>query len=230
MNYHEPEIGRAAVQVLEALGYQVILANSGCCMRPAISNGLLRTALPAAETVVERLHQFVSQGLKIVGCEPSCVSAIKEDYPDFVRDHEKAKTVAESFLLIEDFVLQHLEQKGLPANRQNFNAAILYHGHCHHKALFGTSNSKAALTKMTNCTVQEIDSGCCGMAGAFGYEKRHYDISMKMGERRLFPAVRAASNEHRLVANGFSCRHQIEHATGRQARHAIQILAEAMVS
>jgi FAD/FMN-containing dehydrogenase/Fe-S oxidoreductase len=230
MNYHEPEIGHAAVHVLEALGYQIILANAGCCMRPAISNGLLRTALPAAETVVERLHQFVSQGLKIVGCEPSCVSAIKEDYPDFVRDHEKAKTVAESFLLIEDFVLQHLEQKGLPANRQNFNAAILYHGHCHHKALFGTSNSKAALTKMTNCTVQEIDSGCCGMAGAFGYEKRHYDISMKMGERRLFPAVRAASNEHRLVANGFSCRHQIEHATGRQARHAIQILAEAMVS
>ncbi len=226
MNYHEPEIGQAAVHVLEALGYQVALANAGCCMRPAISSGVLRTALPRAEKVVERLHRFVSQGHKIVGCEPSCVSAIKEDYPDFVRDHEKAKTVAANFLLIEDFVLQHIEQKGLPANRQNFNAAILYHGHCHHKALFGTSNSKAALTKMTNCTVQEIDSGCCGMAGAFGYEKRHYDISMKIGARRLFPAVHAADNEQRIVANGFSCRHQIEHATGRKTQHTIQILAE----
>jgi len=228
MNYHEPEIGHAAVHVLEALGYQVILANAGCCMRPAISNGLLRMALPRAETVVERLHQFVSQGHKIVGCEPSCVSAIKEDYPDFVRDRVKAKTVAENFLLIEDFVLLHIEQNGLPANRQNLDAPILYHGHCHHKALFGTTASKSALTQMTGSVIQEIDSGCCGMAGAFGYEKRHYDISMKIGERRLFPAVQAASHGQRIVANGFSCRHQIEHATGRKAQHAIQILAECL--
>ena len=228
MNYHEPEIGQAAVQVLEALGYQVILANAGCCMRPAISNGLLRAALPRAEAAVERLHQFVVQGYKIVGCEPSCVSAIKEDYLDFVRDHEKAETVAANFLLIEDFVLQHIERNCLPVPRQNFKAPILYHGHCHHKALFGTSASKAALTKMTNCAVQEIDSGCCGMAGAFGYEKRHYDISMKIGNRRLFPAVQETSAEHLIVANGFSCRHQIEHATGRKAQHAIQILAEAI--
>jgi len=229
MNYHEPEIGRAAVHVLEALGYQVILANAGCCMRPAISNGLLRMALPRAEAVAERLHQFVARGDKIVGCEPSCISAIKEDYPDFVRDRAKAKAVAENFLLIEDFVLQHLEQNGLPSNRQNLNPSILYHGHCHHKALFGTSASKSALAQMTGGAVQEIDSGCCGMAGAFGYEKRHYDISMKIGERRLFPAVQAARNGRRIVANGFSCRHQIEHATGRKAQHAIQILAEAIV-
>jgi len=228
MNYHEPEIGHAAVKVLEALGYQVILANTGCCMRPAISNGLLRMALPRAETVVERLHQFVAQGDKIVGCEPSCVSAIKEDYPDFIRDRAKAKTVAENFLLIEDFVLQHIERNGLPLNRQNLNASILYHGHCHHKALFGTTTSKSTLAQMTGGAVQEIDSGCCGMAGAFGYEKRHYDISMKIGERRLFPAVQAASNGQRIIANGFSCRHQIEHATGRKAQHAIQILAEAL--
>ena len=228
MNYHEPEIGRAAVHVLEALGYQVILANAGCCMRPAISNGLLRMALPRAEAVVERLHQFVAQGDKIVGCEPSCVSAIKDDYPDFVRDRVKAKTVAENFLLIEDFVQQHIEQNGLPANRQNLEAPILYHGHCHHRALFGTSSSKSTLAQITGSVVQEIDSGCCGMAGAFGYEKRHYDISLKIGERRLFPAVLAAKDGQRLVANGFSCRHQIEHATGMKAQHAIQVLAESL--
>jgi len=229
MNYHEPEIGQAAVHVLEALGYQVILANVGCCMRPAISNGLLRMARSRAESLVEHLHKFAMQGYKIVGCEPSCVSAIKEDYPDFARHHEKAKAVAENILLIEDFILLHLEKKGLPPQRKNLNAPILYHGHCHHKALFGTATSKAVLTQITGCSVHEIDSGCCGMAGAFGYEKRHYDISMKIGGRRLFPAMQEASAEHRLVANGFSCRHQIEHATGKKAQHAVQILAEAMI-
>lgn len=228
MNYHEPEIGHAAVHVLEALGYHVILANAGCCMRPAISNGLLRMALPRAEALVGRLHQFVQHGYSIVGCEPSCVSAIKEDYPDFVRQPEKAKLVAEKFFLIEDFVQQHIEQNGLPANRKNVTAPLLYHGHCHHKALLGTTVSKSVLAQITDSVVQEIDSGCCGMAGAFGYEKQHYYISLKIGERRLFPAVLAAKDGQRLVANGFSCRHQIAHATGRQAHHAIQVLAECL--
>jgi FAD/FMN-containing dehydrogenase/Fe-S oxidoreductase len=228
MNFYEPEIGRAAVYVLEKLGYRVMLADAGCCMRPAISNGLLRAAQPRAEALVEHLHQFVLQGYKIVGCEPSCVSAIKEDYPDLVRNREQARAVAENFLLIEDFVLQHIEKNGLLASRQNSDAPIVYHGHCHHKALFGTAASKAVLTRVTGCSVQEIDSGCCGMAGAFGYEKRHYDISIKIGARRLFPAVNAAGSGQRIVANGFSCRHQIEHATGKKAKHAIEVLAEAM--
>jgi Fe-S oxidoreductase len=228
LNYHEPEIGQAAVRVLEALGYHVMLANAGCCMRPAISNGLLRMALPRAEALVENLHKWVAQGYKIVGCEPSCVSAIKEDYLDFVRNREKAKAVADNFLLIEDFIFQHGEKNGFASPQRRFDAPILYHGHCHQKALFGTNNSKAVLSKLTGCRVDEIDSGCCGMAGAFGYEKRHYDVSLKIGERRLFPAVLAAGDDHRIVANGFSCRHQIEHATGRKAQHAIQILAETL--
>lgn len=228
MNYHEPEIGEAAVQVLEALGYRVFLAGAGCCMRPAISNGLLRLARPPAESLVKRLHEFVTQGYKIVGCEPSCVSAIKEDYPDFVRDQAMAKAVADNLMLVEDFIFQHGEKKGFPAARPALHAPILYHGHCHQKALFGTANSKAVLGKLTGCQVEEIDSGCCGMAGAFGYEKRHYEISMKIGEHRLFPAVQAAGADCRVVANGFSCRHQIEHATGRKAQHAIQVLAEAI--
>lgn len=232
LNYHEPEIGQAAVRVLETLGYRVILADAGCCMRPAISNGLLRIALPRAEAVVEKLHKLVVQGYKIVGCEPSCVSAIKEDYLDLVRNQEKAKAVADNFLLIEDFIFQHGEKNGFAAAtaQRRLEAPILYHGHCHQKALFGTANSKTVLTKLTGCQVDEIDSGCCGMAGAFGYEKRHYEISLKIGERRLFPAVKATSSGQRIVANGFSCRHQIEHATGRKAQHAIQILAEAMRS
>jgi Fe-S oxidoreductase len=226
MNYHEPEIGQAAVRVLEGLGYHVLLANAGCCMRPQISNGLLHAARPRAEAVVKRLHRFVERGYKIVGCEPSCVSAIKDDYLDFVRNRDQASVVADNFLLIEEFVVQHLERNGLPFHHQNLDHPILYHGHCHLKALFGTTASKMALTKLAGCSVNEIDSGCCGLAGAFGYEKRHYDISMKIGGRRLFPAVQAAGADYRIVANGFSCRHQIEHATGHKALHTIQILAE----
>ncbi|MDZ7290874.1 MAG: FAD-binding protein [candidate division KSB1 bacterium] len=228
MNYHDPEIGQAAVKVLEALGYHVILANAGCCGRPQISNGLLRAARPKAEAVVRKLHQFVQQGYPIVGCEPGCISAIKEDYLDLVRNPQEARAVAENFLLIEDFVLQHVERFGLPAIFHQLRSPVLYHGHCHHQALFGTVISRTVLTKLLGCAVEEIDTGCCGMAGVFGYEKRNYDLSMKIGERRLFPAVLAAGADHRLVANGFSCRHQIEHATGRKARHVIQILAEAL--
>ncbi len=230
LSYHEPEIGKAAVRVLEALGYRVVLAHAGCCGRPLISNGLLRAARPRAEAVVDRLAVFAGQGLTIVGCEPSCVSAVKEDYPDLVREVDKAKRVAEHFLLIEDFVLQQLQQNETPLAFKPLRQNILYHGHCHHKALFGTETSKAALTQAAGCNVTEVDSGCCGMAGVFGYEKEHYALSLKIGDQRLFPAINALPMEHRVVANGFSCRHQIEHATGRQAQHVIEILAEALTA
>ncbi|MGH7495644.1 MAG: FAD-binding and (Fe-S)-binding domain-containing protein [bacterium] len=228
LTYHEPAIGTAAVRVLEALGYRVVLANAGCCGRAQISNGLLRAARPRAEAIVEHLAKFVDAGIPIVGCEPSCVSAVKEDYPDFVREVQTAKRVAGNFFLIEEFVLREQHQQKFNQAFQPQPRNVLYHGHCHLKALFGTASSKAALTQAAGCTVTEVDSGCCGMAGAFGYEKKHYDISMKIGERRLFPAVQALPEDHHIVANGFSCRHQIEHATGRKARHAIELLADAL--
>lgn len=228
LTYHEPEIGQAAVKVLEALGYRVVLANAGCCGRAQISNGLLRAARPRAEAVVDHLEKFVSQGATIVGCEPSCVSAVKEDYLDLVRDYDKAKVVADNFLPIEDFVMRHLATDGKANAFKALNQQILYHGHCHLKSLFGTDSSKSALARAAGCSVTEVDSGCCGMAGAFGYEKKHYEISLKIGDQRLFPAIHAVPVDQRIVANGFSCRHQIEHATGRKAKHAIEILAEAV--
>jgi Fe-S oxidoreductase len=228
LTYHEPQIGVAAVRVLEALGYRVILANAGCCGRAQISSGLLRAARPRAEAVVERLARFADQGVPVVGCEPGCVSAVKEDYPDFVREGAAAKRVAENFFLIEEFVLRPEHRPKFEEIFQPRQRNILYHGHCHLKALFGTASSKGALAQATGDNVTEVDSGCCGMAGAFGYEKKHYDISLKIGERRLFPAVRTLPENHQIVANGFSCRHQIEHATGRKARHAIEVLADAL--
>jgi FAD/FMN-containing dehydrogenase/Fe-S oxidoreductase len=228
LTYHEPEIGTAAVRVLEALGYRVILANAGCCGRAQISNGLLRAARPRAEAVVEHLAKYIDAGFPIVGCEPSCVSAVKEDYPDFVHDVATAKRVAENFFLIEEFVMREQHRAKFDTAFQPRFRDVLYHGHCHLKALFGTASSKNALASAAGCNVTEVDSGCCGMAGAFGYEKRHYDISMKIGARRLFPAVQALPEDHQIVANGFSCRHQIENATGRKARHAIEVLADAL--
>ncbi len=229
LNYHEPEIGIAAVRVLEAMGYRVMLTEAGCCGRALISNGLLRTARQRAEAVVDRLAELAEQNISVVGCEPSCVSAIKEDYPDFVRDLPKAKRVAENFFLIEEFVVRHWDEKKHGARFKPLQQDLLYHGHCHLKALFSTQSSKDALAQAAGCNVQEVDSGCCGMAGAFGYEKQHYEISLKIGEQRLFKQVNATPQEQRVVANGFSCRHQIEHGTGRKARHAIEVLAEALV-
>lgn len=229
MNYHEPEIGIAAVRVLEAMGYRVVLAQAGCCGRALISNGLLRSARQRAEAVVERLAELAERKIPVVGCEPSCVSAIKEDYVDLVRDIAKAKRVAENFLLIEEFIARNWEEQKHRARFKPLAENVFYHGHCHLKALFGTQASKSALQQTAGCAAQEIDSGCCGMAGAFGYEKKHYEISMKIGEQRLFQQINKAPNEQRVVANGFSCRHQIEHGTGRKAKHVIEILAEAVV-
>jgi len=228
LTYHEPEVGIAAVRVLEALGYRVLLANAGCCGRAQISNGLLRAARPRAEKVVEQLAKYVDQGFAIVGCEPSCAAAVKEDYPDFVHDVAAAKRVADNFFLIEEFVMRGQHPRKFDEVFRPRASEVLYHGHCHLKALFGTAASKDALAQAAGCTVTEVDSGCCGMAGAFGYEKKHYDISLQIGARRLFPAIQALPEDQQIVANGFSCRHQIEHATGRKARHAIEVLAAAL--
>ncbi|MEK7728752.1 MAG: heterodisulfide reductase-related iron-sulfur binding cluster, partial [candidate division KSB1 bacterium] len=189
----------------------------------------LRTARQRAEVLVDRLAEYAEQNIPVVGCEPSCVSAIKEDYVDLVRDLPKARRVAENFFLVEEFIARHWDDKKHGARFKPLAQEVLYHGHCHLKALFGTKASKDALAQAAGCEVHEVDSGCCGMAGAFGYEKKHYEISMKIGEQRLFKQVNNAPTAQRVVANGFSCRHQIEHGTGRKAKHAIEILAEALI-
>lgn len=226
MNYYEPGIGTAAVRVLESRGFAVEVLNIGCCRRPQISSGLLAKARPASEALVEALFPYAGKHIPVLGCEPSCVSAIKDDYLDFVRNGDKASAVAENFHLIDDFI-NTAPAKKTPGRKACGAAGMVYHGHCHMKALFGTAGSRAVLEEVSGGPVIEVDSGCCGMAGAFGYEKKHYAISEQIGDRRLFPAVRA-NPEAVVVANGFSCRHQIEHFTGRRARHTIEILAEAL--
>jgi len=228
MTYNYPAVGMAASHLLEAAGFEVILPEKKCCGRPMISQGMLDEARRLAEYNIARLSPYVEQGLAIVGCEPSCVAALKEEYPMLVPG-EAAQKLAENTHLLEDFLLHHEAQTG---ERLRFRARpgpALFHGHCHQKALAGTSATEALLRRVPELQVEVLDAGCCGMAGAFGYEREHYDLSMQVGELRLLPTVRNAPPEAAIVVTGASCRQQIEQGTGRRVLHVAELLAEVLL-
>ena len=225
INYNYPDIGKAATQLLEAAGYEVRLAEDRkCCGRPMISKGLAEEARENADFNIRQLHRFVKDGYSIVGCEPSCILTFRDEYPDLVKG-QAAADVAKASFLFEEFIVKE-KQAGrwkLQFKRQETKALI--HGHCHEKALIGSRYLKETLAMAY--PVEEIDSGCCGMAGSFGYEKEHYDISLAIGQRRLFPAVEKNPNAV-VVAPGISCRQQVEHATGRRPLHPAEALLKAL--
>ncbi len=227
MTYNSPEVGKAAVKVLETAGFEVILAEKKCCGRPMISKGLIRQAKRNAAYNVDRLFGYAAKGIPIVGCEPSCILTFRDEYPDLL-DDPRAGELAKHTFMIEEFLLALHERGELTLPFRNGGASILLHGHCHQKALIGSSPSLQVLRLVPGAKVEEVDSGCCGMAGSFGYEKEHYDLSMAIGERRLFPTVKAKGSDYEIVAAGISCRQQIAHGTGRRARHLVEVLAEAL--
>ncbi len=219
-SYCEPEVNRSAVAVLEAAGFEVTLAGLECCGRTWASKGLLAKARQLAEDNIARLLPWAEEGIPIVGCEPSCLFMLVDEYPDLVPGKD-AELVAAQAALVDTLLVER--QIVLPLTSQPQD--ILLHGHCHQKALVGTADSEAALASIPGAKVTPVDSGCCGMAGSFGYE--HYDVSMSIAERVLLPAIRQA-NDSTIAAPGFSCRHQIHHGTGRWAKHPVQILAECL--
>ncbi|MBK5279194.1 MAG: FAD-binding protein [Bacteroidia bacterium] len=223
LNFHEPNIGVSAVQLLNSCGYEVILANVGCCQRPKISHGFLREAKSEGSKTIEGLKKYLDQGLTIVVCEPSCASALNDDLPDLIANESVAAQLKEKVMMIDVFLEKEIENGKLNKEFESIAGNILLHGHCHQKALYGTTGMKAVLSK-TNHTVSEIPSGCCGMAGSFGYEQEHYDISKKIGDSILFPAAKSMKAGTTLVANGFSCRHQIEHFTGVKPKHWVEAI------
>jgi len=220
LNYHEPNIGIAATELLEAVGYEVIVANVGCCQRPKLSQGFLRAAKKEGTITAQNLDKYFQQGLIVLVCEPSCASALKDDLPDLIEDAALAKRLKENVQMIDVFLMEQLQNGQLPSPLPPAATHISIHGHCHQKALFGT---KAMKSLLDNSTVTEISSGCCGMAGSFGYEKEHYELSKKVGEEILFPAVNALGEKEVLVACGVSCRHQIAHFTGKKAVHWVEV-------
>jgi Fe-S oxidoreductase len=224
INYNYPDIGQATVELLEAAGYEVRLSDRKCCGRPMISKGLAEAARENAMFNIRQFHSFVQDGYSIVGCEPSCILTFRDEYPDLVKG-DYVKDVAKASFLLEEFIVKEKQAGRWKLEFKQQPAKALVHGHCHEKALIGSRYLKEALALAY--PVEEIDSGCCGMAGSFGYEKEHYDMSMAIGRRRLFPAV---ENDPAaiVVAPGISCRQQVEHATGRRPLHPAEALIRAL--
>jgi Fe-S oxidoreductase len=196
-----------------------------------ISNGLLDRATHHARLNVACLHPLASAGVPIVACEPSCILTIKDDYPALLRGEERrqAETVAAHCYTFEEFVESQLAAADPPPVRfKPGPKRILVQAHCHQRALVGTGPLLRLLRRIPGAEVIDLDAGCCGMAGSFGYEKEHYEVSRLVGEHRLFPALRQAAAEDVIVAPGFSCRLQIKHFTGRSAVHPAQLLHELL--
>lgn len=231
-NYNETSVARWAVRVLEHCGYKVHIVADACCQRTRISKGFLKEAKEGGAVTVARLLPHAKAGRPILGLEPSCLSSITDDLPDLVENAEDAKLVASMGMPIEEFLDREIREGRLVAPEQKRPAAAyLVHGHCHQKAMFSTAAAKRLLLAGVTGDkpkVTEVDSGCCGMAGSFGYEAEHYDISRKIGERRLLPAVRATDEKTVLVANGFSCRHQVDDFAGRKPMHIIEVYGRAL--
>ena len=227
-NYNHPELGRAAVKVLEHLGYQVIVPKVACCGRPMLSKGMLDKARRNARSNVDSIYPYVAGGAKLVGLEPSCVLGFTDDYVDLLGDDRKAVEVGKSTMLVEEFVRFAQREEGARLEPAQRPSKLMFHGHCHQKALVGSGPSLDLLRALPGRQVVEIESGCCGMAGSFGFEKEHYDISLRIGEQVLFPAIREETGDFVVVAEGVSCRQQIEHGTGRSAKHLIEVLADAL--
>jgi FAD/FMN-containing dehydrogenase/Fe-S oxidoreductase len=219
-NFYDPEIGLAVWDVLEAGGLKVGLAPNHCCGRPLISKGLLSKAREQAQQNTRALYKVAVSGRKIVFCEPSCLSAVKEDAPSLLRgeDRRKAEIIAGASVLFEEFAA------GLDLPLNPGPPEILLHGHCHQKSMGLLPPAKALLAKIPGSAVIDLDAGCCGMAGSFGYSKDHFEVSRQIAERKLLPQVRAKKPSAAVVAAGTSCRHQIADFTDQTAVHPAVLL------
>ncbi|HEX6710279.1 MAG TPA: FAD-linked oxidase C-terminal domain-containing protein [Rubrobacter sp.] len=220
--YQRPEVGEGAVRLFAAAGARVHLPEVVCCGRPMLSEGLVDEARKNARRNLDLLMPLIDLGVPLVGLEPSCILTMRDDYRKLLPGDERVERLAEATRLFEEALLELDEELPLAEG-----APVLLHGHCHQKALVGTVPTERALAFAPGSDVEVVDSGCCGMAGLFGYEKVHYEVSMKMGERRLFPAVREAG-ERVVVAPGTSCREQILDGTERRAVHPAEYLASLL--
>ena len=229
-NYYDPEIGLAAAGVLEAAGLTVGLGPRVCCGRPLISQGLLDAARARAERAVRRLHPLAAAGVPIVLLEPSCLSALADDAPALLRGEEqrRAKEVAAACLLFEDYLNRRLDDGATLPLRPGPDEVLL-HGHCHQKSLGLVAPARSLLERIPGARVTDLDAGCCGMAGSFGYAREHFEISQRIGERRLLPAARALRPGNVLAAAGTSCRHQVHDFTGVRAQHPAVLLQSLLV-
>ncbi|HLW51921.1 MAG TPA: FAD-binding and (Fe-S)-binding domain-containing protein [Candidatus Angelobacter sp.] len=222
-NYFHPAIAQAAVEVLEHAGYQVLLPpGSMCCGRPLYDFGMLARAKQQLLEIIEALGPQISAGTPIVGLEPSCVSVFRDEMTNLLGANDQAAQLKHQVFLLSEFLIKKAGYEPAPLRRK-----ALVHGHCHHKSVL-KFDSEQELLKRTGLDFQVLDSGCCGMAGSFGFEKEKYAVSLQVGERVLLPAVRKASRETLIIADGFSCFQQIQGLTGRAPLHIAEVLQMAL--
>ena len=234
-NYFEPENLHAAQRVLAAAGYRVHVvrpADGGrplCCGRTFLAVGMVEEARREAQRLLAALKPHVERGVPVVGLEPSCLLTLRDEYLVLGLDDDEVGVLAERADLFEEFLADELDAGRLDlALRPIAQKRALLHGHCHQKAFAAMPAVARVLSLVPELEVQTVESSCCGMAGAFGYEADHFDVSMAMGEMSLLPAVRAESTDALIVADGTSCRHQIRDGAGRQALHVARALEQAL--
>ena len=231
-NYNDTQIGIKAILLLEKLGYEVIIPEHDESGRAWLSKGLLREAKKIANKNIAMLSPLVSIESPLVGIEPSAILTFRDEYIDLAGDDqfEAAKRLAKNVFTIEEFIASEIEKGNIKKDQfTKEKRSIKLHGHCQQKALSSVAPSVKMLSLPENYSVEVIPSGCCGMAGSFGYEKEHYDLSMKIGELVLFPAIRNSSGDTIIAAAGTSCRHQIKDGTEVKALHPVEILMDALI-
>lgn len=227
--YNYPRAGRATVRLLEAAGFEVVVVTRRvCCGRPAYSKGLIEEARSMARQNVSLLAPYARRGTPIIGSEPSCILTLRDEYLDLIPDDADTVAVSEQSFMIDEFLAKHIDTGDLGIAWRNEPREVFFHGHCHQKAVIGIAPSMKLLAH-AGLTAMESGAGCCGMAGSFGYEAEHYDVSRKVGEERLFPSVRATPETTTIAIAGVSCRQQIEHFTNRPAVHIAEVLAEQVL-
>ena len=216
---------------MEKSGYEVIIPQHEESGRAWLSKGLLRDAKVIANKNITLLSELINEDTPLIGIEPSAILTFRDEYIDLAEDknYRSAKELAKNVFLIDEFIAQEIDNGNISSDLFTKEKRLVkLHGHCQQKALSSLSTSVKMLSLPENYSVEVIPSGCCGMAGSFGYEKEHYDLSMKIGELVLLPAVRSQSADTIIAAPGTSCRHQIKDGTGRKALHTIEVLYEAL--
>jgi Fe-S oxidoreductase len=221
-DHFSPEIAQDAADVLTALGWQVVLPKRRlCCGRPLYDFGLLERARELLVSVLDDLADDIGAGVPLVGLEPGCLSVFKDELLRQLPGHALAKQLSAQTFLFSDFVARQ------PFDWPTLDADVIVHGHCHQKALFGMQGDTSLLAKL-GVKWKLLDTGCCGMAGSFGFNAEHHALSEKIGEDSLYPAIRSAARETIVLTNGFSCREQIEQGTGRHALHIAQLAKRSL--
>ncbi len=223
-NHFHPQTLKAAVEVLEDAGFHVMVPQQSlCCGRPLYDFGMLDTARRLLRQILDMLRPEIEAGIPFVGLEPSCVAVFRDEMHGLFPMDEDSKRLGDNFLTLAEF----LEKKATGYRVPKLRRKALVHGHCHHTHVMTLTHEQSVLKDM-GLNYEMLDSGCCGMAGSFGFEASHYDVSVAVGERVLLPAVRQAEEDTLIIADGFSCREQIAGLTGRGALHLAQALQMAL--